>query len=158
MARATPTAWRRLPLPQLRVPLELSAEFNDTETEALIQGLVPRAMEDKWFIYFDQGWVLFHRSWTGAAIYGLRLETQSGNTRVIESWVNRDATQYKGTDVEYDRKLLRFLIDAFLLHRRAAFPVPVTAAGTAPGVFQHAMVGRAYPEVRTDDAVEPQDP
>jgi hypothetical protein len=81
MARTALTAWKTLPLPQLRVPLEFSAEFNDMETKALIQSLLPHAMEDKWFIYFDQGWLLFHRSWTGAAIYGLRLETR---TRVIE--------------------------------------------------------------------------
>lgn len=158
MAPAAPTSWKTLPLPTWRAPLEFSAQFDELETESLKQGLVPREMEDKWFIYFDQGWLLFHRSWSGAAIYGLRLDSESGRTRVIESWVNRDPEQYKGTDVEYDRKLLRFLIDAFLLRRPTAFPVPPAVAGAAPGTFQHALVGRSYPEVPAEATGDPEDP
>jgi hypothetical protein len=65
---------------------------------------VPKDMEDKWFIYFErgpanrppeaqesaspQGWLLFHRSWTGACIYGLHLErAPGGGARVVDSWV-----------------------------------------------------------------------
>lgn len=111
-----------------------------------MQGLIPREMEDKWFIHFNDNWLMFHRSWTGAHIYGLRFDTANGQARVVDSWVNRDPHQYKGTDVEYDRMLVRFLIDAFLLHRPAVFPVPRGVTDTTPGLFQHSLVGRAYPE------------
>lgn len=87
-------------------------------------GFVPEEMEDKWFIYFDEGWLFFHRSWSGALIYALRLEDSPEGVRVVESWVNRDPQQYSGTDTEYDRTLVRFLIDALLLKKSdARFPI-----------------------------------
>jgi hypothetical protein len=143
-----------------REPLGLVAVFDDAETELLVLGLIPREMEDKWFIYFDgaasrQGWVLFHRSWTGACIYGLQLEGSAGGARVIDSWVSRDCAQYKGSDVDYDRKLLRFLIDALLLRRPAVFPLPAGVESVPPGVYQHSVVGRAYPESPPDPPLVP---
>ena len=146
MTRASITSWKTLPQPEQRELLALAAEFTDAETERLVFGLIPKEMEDKWFICFHQGWLLFHRSWTGACIYGLHLEAVRGGARVADSWVNRDPAQYKGTDVEYDRKLVRFLIDAFLLRRAAIFPMPAGVESAPPGVYQHSVVGRAYPE------------
>lgn len=145
MTRATITSWKTLPRPEQREALEFDALFDDTETGALVQGLIPREMEDKWFICFHGGWLLFHRSWTGACIYGLRLERSARGAQVAESWVNRNPAQHKGTDAQYDRKLVRFLIDALLLNRPALFPLPAGVA-EAPGVFQHSVVGRAFPE------------
>ena len=150
MTRASRTSWKTLPPPPQREPLGFAATFDDAETESLVLGLVPKEMEDKWFIYFEHGWLLFHRSWTGACIYGVHLERSTGGARVVDSWVSRDPTQYKGDDVEYDRKLLRFLIDAFLLRQPAVFPLPAGIESAPPGVYQHSVVGRAYPESPPD--------
>lgn len=103
-------------------------------------------MEDKWFIYFDAGWLHFHRSWTGAQIYALRL-TQTPNAIVVtESWVSRDPQHHKGTDTAYDRRLLAFLIDALLLGKPdAKFPLPAGHAGP-PGAAQHMASDMTWPE------------
>jgi hypothetical protein len=181
MTRASRTSWKTLPPPQQREALGFAATFNDAETELLVLGMVPKEMEDKWFIYFERGpasaqpasqgstsrgpanhtpeaqgsasphgWLLFHRSWTGACIYGVHLERSPGGARVADSWVSRDPAQYKGTDVEYDRKLLRFLIDALLLRQPAVFPMPAGVESAPAGVYQHTVVGRAYPESLPD--------
>ena len=155
MTRATRTSWKTLPIPAQRVPLEFAATFNTAEVELLVMGLIPQGMEDKWFVYFEgpayrHGWLLFHRSWTGACIYGLQLEGSPAGARVVDSWVSRDPAQYKGTDVDYDRKLLRFLIDAFLLRLPAVFPMPAGVESTPAGLYQHSVVGRAYPESLPD--------
>jgi hypothetical protein len=166
MTRASRTSWKTLPPPQQREALGFAASFTDAETEMLVLGLVPKEMEEKWFIYFERpahrgptvsqesasphGWLLFHRSWTGACIYGVHLERSPGGARVVDSWVSRDPAQYKGTDVEYDRKLLRFLIDALLLRQPAVFPMPAGVEEGPAGVYQHAVVGRAYPESHPD--------
>jgi hypothetical protein len=110
------------------------------------------SMEDKWFVYFSEGWLNFHRSWTGALIYSLRLEGSPASVRVVDSWVNREPEQYKATDIEYDRKLLHFLIDALLLKKSAVFPMPASSEPAAPGVVQHSYVGRAYPEALASPA------
>jgi hypothetical protein len=57
----------------------------------------------------------------------LRLEGSPASVRVVDSWVNREPEQYKATDVEYDRKLLHFLIDALLLKRAPSSPCPPAA-------------------------------
>lgn len=146
MKPASSDSWKRLPPPALRDDLEFQASFTAEEMAALKQGIVPEAMEDKWFIYFADGWLFFHRSWTGALIYAMRFEDSPGGAQVVESWVNRDPEQHKATDTAYDRKLVRYLIDAFLLERKATFPLPAYGASTPPGVIQHHLVGRGYRE------------
>jgi hypothetical protein len=147
--RATSSSWKNLPPPSEQEPLGFEALFTDAEAEQIVLGLIPGQMEDKWFIHFSDGWLHFHRSWTGALIYALRLDGSPAGVRVNESWVNRNPQQYAGTDVEYDRKLVRFLIDAFLLKKAGVkFPLPSASAQAPAGVTQHSYVGRAYPEKR----------
>ncbi|MFJ5485933.1 hypothetical protein [Pectobacterium actinidiae] len=87
------------------------------------QGVIPKQMEDKWFIYFEDGWLRFHRSWTGFFIYALKLDGSPAGVRVTDSWVNRDPTQYTNTDLEHDRNMLRYLIDVALLKKQGV-PFP----------------------------------
>jgi hypothetical protein len=149
---ATNASWKHLPAPLEREDLAFEALFTEAEAVAIRRGLVPEAMEDKWFIYFADGWLNFHRSWTGALIYALRLDDTPSGTTVSESWVNRCASQYAGTDTAYDRQLVRFLIDALLLKKKdVSFPMPSGTDGAAPGVVQHHHVGRAYPEHPSED-------
>jgi hypothetical protein len=158
MSRVSITAWKTLPPPQQREPLSLAAVFDSAETELLVLGLRPAGMDDKWFICFHQGWLLFHRSWTGVCIYGLQLERLADGVQVSDSWVSRDPAQYKGADLEYDRKLVRFLIEALLLKRAATFPMPPGVEHMPPGAYQHSIVGRAYPESPAYPPAEPPGP
>ena len=146
MTRATATSWKTLPEPKLSEPLGFIADFSEHDSTKLLEGLVPEQMEDKWFIYHADGWLRFHRSWTGTLIYWLRLDRSPTGLRVTESWVNRDPDQYKETDTGYDRKLVRFLVDALLLKQKAVFPKPEGSAGYVAGAVQHSYVGRYYPE------------
>ena len=140
------TSWKVKAEPTRRAPLGFQTSYNAQDLQQIRAGLLPEAMEDKWFIFSEGEWTYFCRSWTGTFVYGLRLEMQGDQACVAESWVNRDPEEYTGTDTEYDRALLKFLIDAFLLRGPATFPVPPGVNESAPGVYQHAAVGRAYPE------------
>jgi hypothetical protein len=130
MEQATGASWKHLPEPSHKEDLRFTALFTEEEAEQLVLGFVPEHMEDKWFIYFENGWLRFHRSWTGAFIYALRLDGSSSGVRVLESWVNRDTSQYRLNDSEFDRRLVRYLIDVLLLKKRnVVFPVPPQEAG-----------------------------
>jgi hypothetical protein len=147
---ASSASWKHLPEPLEREPLAFEGQFTPVEYEQLALGLVPEAMEDKWFIYLEDDWLRFHRSWTGAYIYGLRLERVPSGYSVVESWVNRNSDQYTETDTAYDRKLLAFLIEAFLLKKPGVvFPLPAYADQYAKGAAQHNSVGRGYPEKKS---------
>jgi hypothetical protein len=112
--QATSSSWQHLPLPDEREPFGFDAFFTDAEAEHLMLGLIPQEMEDKWFAYFEDGWLRFHRSWTGYCIYALRLDGSPSGVRVLESWANRNPQQYTGTDVAEDRARVRSLIDRLL--------------------------------------------
>jgi hypothetical protein len=48
---------------------ELALPFTEEEYAKLQKGLIPTAMEDKWFIYCENDCLHFHRSWTGEEWY-----------------------------------------------------------------------------------------
>ena len=83
MSRARAADWNRLAHPEQRELLAFHAEFDSAELAQISQGLVPQAMEDKWFIYLDEDdWLYFHRSWTGACIYAVQLLRSAEGARV----------------------------------------------------------------------------
>ncbi|GLW37644.1 hypothetical protein Pcaca04_15800 [Pectobacterium carotovorum subsp. carotovorum] len=116
-------SWKHAPAPLQTAPLSFQALFTDEEAGHMKQGVIPKQMEDKWFIYFEDGWLRFHRSWTGFFIYALKLDGSPAGVRVTDSWVNRDPTQYTNTDLEHDRNMLRYLIDVALLKKQGV-PFP----------------------------------
>lgn len=134
---------KRLAAPERRENLDLQAVFTEAEADRMRQGFMPRQMEDKWLICFEDGWLCFHRSWTGAFIYGLRLEPAADGVRVTESWVNRDPEQYNARNTEYDRSLVRYLIERILLGKDVAFPMPPGVGDKPAGLARHHYVGRA---------------
>ena len=154
---ATRTSWEKcLPLPEARVALDFTASYSEDEFSRIRRGLIPRQMEDKWFIFYEEPWLYIHRSWTGASIYGVRFQSGASGVIAVESWASRDPS-YKSTSTEYDLAILTFLIEAMLLGRPMRFPVPGDLPPSAPpGLFQHSVIGRGYPEKRfevseTDD-------
>ena len=144
---ATRQSWKTLPVPEARAELEFSQTYGLADFDLIKRGLIPQAMEDKWFVFFEESWLYLHRSWTGACIYGVRFQSCEGGFTTMESWVSRDAQQYKWDDIDYDRAVLVFLIERMLLGRPVPFPVRSDLpSGTPEGVYQHHIVGRAYPE------------
>ena len=110
-------------------------------------------MEERWFVYFENGWLHLHRSWTGSLIYCLRLDDCPAGVRVIDSWVNRDSRQYRETDLAYDRLMLDSLLQRVILQHDAAFPVrSADHSDGAPGFYPHHTVGRGYPENTLSDS------
>jgi hypothetical protein len=67
------------------------------------------------FIFFESGWLYFHRSWTGACIYGVRLDGSPAGVRVVEAWASRDVDHYNSPGIETDERMVRQLIATRLL-------------------------------------------
>jgi hypothetical protein len=135
---ATRESWRNSPLPEERARLDMQREFSAQEVELLRSGLVPEQMEDRWFIFLEGDTLYFHRSWSGFCIYQLTLTPEGERYRVGEALVNRDRSQYGGTDDGYDERLLAFLIDNLLLGRRVMLPRPPgIPAGIQTELYHH---------------------
>lgn len=103
--------------------------------------IIPEVMEDKWFIYLENNWLYFHRSWTGFCIYQLSIEPVTDGYKVVESWVNRDKEQYGNTDDTYDLALMTFLIDRLLLGKGVSFPFPSELQPENRFFYMFSMVG-----------------
>ncbi|NCS49383.1 MAG: hypothetical protein GPJ29_15900 [Microcystis aeruginosa BK11-02] len=144
---ATKKSWKTLNFPSITEKLGYSKDYSDSDAKKLMVGFVPKQMEDKWFIYFDNGWLYLLRSWTGIYIYGLKLDRSPTGVNITDSWVNRDPNQYNENDIEYDRKMAAFLIDVILLNLPAKFPKKSNIIESHPGILQHSVVGLACPEI-----------
>jgi hypothetical protein len=136
---ANQDSWEILPLPANRISLGFVGTYDDAEAERIRQGFIPQQMEDKWFVYFKEGWLYFHRSWTGACIFGVQFDSQG--IRAIDSWITADPQQPANKDLDYDRKLLGCLIDALLLGKTCKFPAPSDLPDELAGIYQHHIIG-----------------
>lgn len=140
---ATRQSWSNLqPLPAKRSPLFPQRAFTQQEFERIRLGFIPEDMEDKWFLFLEGDTLYVHRSWTGTCIYQLRLVKEGAKVLIRDAFVNREQTQYGGSDDRYDEKLLLFLIDHLLLNKSGPLPgganVPI---GIAAELHHHHILG-----------------
>ena len=107
-----------LSMPIEKARLSYKRCFSSEEFKNLLEGFTPRDMDDKWFIFFENDHLYFHRSWTGVRVYDLTLAKDNGAYIVEETWVNRDKRQYNWLNDEEDCVTLDYLINTFLLNNR----------------------------------------
>ena len=93
-------------MPERREQLAFERTFTAEEFAKIEAGHIPEEMEDKWFVYFEDDWLYFHRSWTGYCIFQLRLIEADEGWHVAEAWVSRDESQYGLQEAEEDLELL----------------------------------------------------
>ena len=122
MKAAKPTDWKTEALPSKRTTIRLDRVFSSREMEYIRRGLVPEEMEDKWFIYWKDDTLFFHRSWTGFCLYIVRFASEGESCRMIEADVNRDPGQYTEISDEKDAEMILWLVDVLLLHQGGTFP------------------------------------
>jgi hypothetical protein len=144
--KASASSWKREPF-KWGIALAYSASFNAEEFALLKDGLIPEEMEDKWFIYYEEPHLFFHRSWTGLPVYRVTLQSEAaGGATAIEALWSKEDTQPSATNQDYEAQVLDFLVSNLLLHQSKPFPLPVHFAEPVHGVLQHAVAGTAFPQ------------
>ncbi|NJM22755.1 MAG: hypothetical protein HC907_30645 [Richelia sp. SM1_7_0] len=99
LKKATRSDWKIQPMPELKTWLQIEEIFTKEEYIYLTWGLIPMSMDDKWFIYVEDDWLYFHRSWTGDCIFQVRLERFEDGYLIAEAWVNCDQNQRYDKDI-----------------------------------------------------------
>ncbi len=143
MNAATRDSWKTMPMPEARAQLPYKRVFDRAEHERLTRGIVPEQMEDKWFVFYEAPWLWFHRSWTGVAIYAVKLHAMDAGSEVEDAWVNRDPEQYRETDDAHDCAILSFLVERILLGRDVRFPIREGVDPAKAPLLLHHVVGYA---------------
>lgn len=137
-------------MPAKSAVVRLDRAFSPQEMKRIRKGLVPQQMEDKWFIYWKDEILFFHRSWTGFCIYVVRFATEGDSCRMIEADVNRDPEQNTEADEQKDAEMISYLIDVLLLDREATFPSDETSPGKR-ALGEWSEIGRAVLGQHPDD-------
>ncbi len=150
MKTATATDWKTEPLPAKLSTIDLDRTFSPKEMGRIRQGLIPQQMEDKWFVYWQDDTLYFHRSWTGYCIYIVQFVTDDDRYRMVKADVNRDPAQYRETDNARDAAMISYLIDVLLLHQTSAFPSGESSLEKR-ALMNWSLVGRAMLDQHPDD-------
>ncbi len=104
--------WKTMPIPVEKVDLGYQKVFRAADVKKIMSGYKPHDMEDKWFIYYEDSWVYFVRSWTGYHIFGFELAVSpDGSARVVASWANRNPDEYQSKSKENDIQNIDDLIN-----------------------------------------------
>jgi ADP-ribosyl-[dinitrogen reductase] hydrolase len=111
---ATRTTWKNEPMVNPK-RIDLSLQFTDEQFSKLTNGLIPHEMEDKWFIFYENDWLFFHRSWTGFGIFKAQLIKEQEGYAIKEFWAERNEVIYSNRDDDSDAESLVFLIAEGLL-------------------------------------------
>ncbi len=70
---ATRSSWKNFPIKN-PVKVEMSWEFAEVHLDLIKRGYIPSEMEDKWFIFFEDDKIYFHRSWTGYGVFEAKVD------------------------------------------------------------------------------------
>ena len=114
MEIATKARWQNHPIDNPK-KIDFSIHFNDKQFEKLKHGLIPQQMEDKWFIFYENDWLYFHRSWTGFGLYKAQLIKEQDGYSIKEFWAERNHEKYENKDDNADIENISFLIARGLL-------------------------------------------
>ncbi|MDQ1086415.1 ADP-ribosylglycohydrolase family protein [Siphonobacter sp. SORGH_AS_1065] len=108
-APATKATWKNFPMDHPK-RIDIHLLFTDRQFSTLVAGLIPQQMEDKWFIYYENEWLYFHRSWTGHGIYKAKINKVTDGYSIKEFWAERNPKKYKNQDDTTDLETFSFLI------------------------------------------------
>lgn len=122
MQRVEKSYWKNKPLPLLKNTINIDRTFSKNEMNYLTLGFLPEEMEDKWFIYWEENKLYFHRSWTGTCIYIVTFKQDGDLFKMYQIDINQDPNEFKETDEQKNIKSINNLIDSFLLRRSIEFP------------------------------------
>ena len=89
--------------------------FDEQEFQRIKVGYIPVQMEEKWFAYFEDGWLHLHRSWTGFEMYKVEIVLADGSYVINSFCTERNPEKYANTNDEVDIQTFCFLIARMLL-------------------------------------------
>jgi len=95
--------------------IKVDMQLSEKHYARLRFGLLPLVMEDKWFVYFEDGRICFHRSWTGYKIYEAEINKVDSNYTITELTVERDNKRYNCVDEIEAARSFQYLIVRGLL-------------------------------------------
>lgn len=117
-----PKTFKLWAMPKKLAELSLGIELNAFDSYLVRRGVIPEQMEDKWFIYCQEGSIQMRRSWTGYLVFEIKFDLRGDRMYLKQLLINRNTKQYSETDDQFDKGLALFLLKALLLRLPAEYP------------------------------------
>lgn len=86
--KATKDDWKTSEMPETKVGLPIDQKYSKEEYNEIKQGYIPKGMEDRLFIYFENDKLYLHRSWTGICVYELNFIKKNEKYIISECYLN----------------------------------------------------------------------
>lgn len=129
--------WQSRFMPAARATVPLQTRYSLQEMATIIRGFMPTSQDDKWFIFYEDGVLHCHRSWTGICIFRVHFKPCDSDWQAWQVEINRHPGQYTATDEREDLELLDSIIEHLLIHG----PVEPTVDGFAQALLQSTQPG-----------------
>ncbi|MBS9525528.1 hypothetical protein KI659_16040 [Litoribacter alkaliphilus] len=110
----TKDSWKNSPIDQPK-RIEMELPLTEGQFEKLKRGFVPKQMEDKWFVFYEKGWIYFHRSWTGYGIFRAEIKNVKGKFSITEFYAERNPAKYNNQEDREDIRMIKLLIEQDLM-------------------------------------------
>jgi hypothetical protein len=109
----------RLITPMVKPKLiKINLVFTPVQFEMIKNGYTSRSMEEKWNIYFENGWLRLVRSWTGLEVYKAQIKKQVENYVIDDFFVTTHRDYGKQSD-DVERDTFESVVTSHLLGNKA---------------------------------------
>jgi len=116
--KATKDSWEIIEMPKNKVVLPINKKYSKDEYNKIMQGFIPKVMEDRWFVYFEDNKLYMHRSWTGYCIYELNFSKEKDSYKITKGYLNGNiADQIEDILLKEEVNKVLLLIDRILLDK-----------------------------------------
>ena len=95
--KACRTSWKNFPITNPQ-KIDTFMVLTDDDFLKISCGYIPMEMEEKWFIFLEDDWLYFHRSWTGYGIYKAQLLKGNCFFYIKEFWAERNPEIWTSND------------------------------------------------------------
>lgn len=96
--QANKNSWGIKPMPPNPIVLDFDIFVEKNLVPHLAKGFIPKEMEEKWFIYFENNKLFMHRSWTGFLVCVINFNEQPDGLRSDKIEINSRKDQFEFTD------------------------------------------------------------
>ena len=110
---AKDTSWKTEPMPQTESSrIETTIIFSEKDMEIIRMGHIPEAMEDHWFMYCDDEYIRYYRSWTGMCAFEAHYYKKEEQYIVDELCINHGLVEFGVNGDESGVTLFAYLLVA----------------------------------------------
>lgn len=93
--KATKESWNIQPMPTDNIStIDMKFSMENPDMAILRQGHIPEAQEDHWFMYCDDEYIRYYRSWTGLCVFEAHYVYAEGKYTINRLVINRELSEF----------------------------------------------------------------